>query len=796
MSTMISMSRRGFLSGMLIVLAVAGCDSKHRIPVNQLPVVTLTSGPADTSSVPLAWVVDMTWSGIDPDGHIDHYEYTIDPPTVSQARRALAETSWVSTTEPGGRIKFRAATPDERGPGSTATEFHTFALRAVDDRGGVSPLVVRSFYARTIAPDVTILSPLPSQLLLAQVALPMRIRWSGDDPDGSGSRAPVGYRVLLLPLNAENEYFRSDPDSLIRRSMANDWEGWRFISGDTTEYVVQPEEVPVFTPALFAIVAVDEAGATTTYASLQLNLLQFEVGSPETLAPRIHVYSSFLDFTYEFGGYSFDPLRRIPLEIPANIPTTIHWDAVAAPGRVATRSRWLLDGVFDGNEVWSPWGPAASSVTLPGLPEGRHVLYIEVEDDLGGKSLAIVTLTVVSVTPSRELLVVDDTRREPDKFAGANRSVYTRPWPSAAELDTFLYARGGFPWRGVINSPGAISPAGLLAGYDFDTLGTRLGLENPALALPLSRLGQYRHVLWLVDGTSAQYLDNLDQTIFPITALYAMSGPGRSNTLAAYVAGGGKVWMAGGGAAYASLINFDRRTNNVAGTTVFDHQLDELAIGRVLYDYGHLRSQISVTLASAAPVPATGAHGGWSGHGPRRDVNAPDYSRLPAFHLRTPESDALPPTRTSAQVSLFYPANADHEYISAPNSIVEDFALAGGPADLQSTLDTLYTSTATTITVSEAPTMVYYHGLENEPFVFTGFSLWHWSRSECQALVDFVLQDIWGMPKGLPSTTGAGAPAAMQRSVSRMTMPAIRNSVVAPVRRAAPARLDPPRQRP
>src|SRR5258706_551929 len=122
---------------------------------------------------------------------------------------------------------------------------------------------------------------------------------------------------------------------------------------------------------------------------------------------------------------------------------------------------------------------------------------------------------------------------------------YTRPWPSAAELDTFLYARGGVPWRCVHDPAGATSVPGLLAGYAFDTLGTRLGLEFPADAAPLSRLGQYRHVLWLVDQRSAE------SGAFPgpVTPPEAMSGPRRASSLAAHVAAGGEAWVAGGGAA-------------------------------------------------------------------------------------------------------------------------------------------------------------------------------------------------------------------------------------------------------
>src|ERR1051326_7494635 len=70
-------------------------------------------------------------------------------------------------------------------------------------------------------------------------------------------------------------------------------------------------------------------------------------------------------------------------------------------------------------------------------------------DNLGRTSLCGIRFTIVRSDFQRELLIVDDTRMEPDKFLFGSGcpAVYTKPWPSAAELDTFLYARGGVPWR-------------------------------------------------------------------------------------------------------------------------------------------------------------------------------------------------------------------------------------------------------------------------------------------------------------------------------------------------------------
>src|SRR2546428_4472525 len=92
-------------------------------------------------------------------------------------------------------------------------------------------------------------------------------------------------------------------------------------------------------------------------------------------------------------------------------------------------------------------------------------------DSLGGMSLAILRLDVIQASFAREVLIVDDTWLRPDRFIGGVLRQPIGSWPMAAELDTFLFARGGVPWRGY--PPRALSSPGAFAGYDLHTLGTR-----------------------------------------------------------------------------------------------------------------------------------------------------------------------------------------------------------------------------------------------------------------------------------------------------------------------------------
>src|SRR6185503_8698600 len=156
-------------------------------------------------------------------------------------------------------------------------------------------------------------------------------------------------------------------------------------------------------------------------------------------------------------------------------------------------------------------------------------------DNTGLRSLAAVRFSAVVASFDKPLLIVDDTRKPPDTFnADGSLGTPASVWPSAAELDTFLYAVGGVPWR---RAPaGTLSPKGVLAGFEFDTIGTRTAQLDGAL--PLTTLAAYRHVVWLVDFESARNSD-------PATLLSYATTQGNANNLGAYLQLGGEVWMVG-----------------------------------------------------------------------------------------------------------------------------------------------------------------------------------------------------------------------------------------------------------
>ena len=168
-------------------LGLTGCASRDingALFPNQRPSVELTNAPVSPDrSNPYFYAYRVNWSGEDPDGRVDHYEYAIDPPAVvvyDTTKCNNGDTCWVSTQKNEEIVFFRATLPDSvRGTDPpTASDFHVFVIKAVDDDGAESSRKSRAFFSYTIAPTVIIRNPLPSALLRRA-------------PDGA-RRQPVG----------------------------------------------------------------------------------------------------------------------------------------------------------------------------------------------------------------------------------------------------------------------------------------------------------------------------------------------------------------------------------------------------------------------------------------------------------------------------------------------------------------------------------------------------------------------------------------------------------------------------
>lgn len=806
------MNSRSFFSAVLLgaigLIAATGC-SKNKVmnpKANERPTIELTRAPYNESTR-FEYSYRMNWLGYDPDGRVAYYRYAIDPPAATP-QDPEPDTLWTDTDKSERLINFSATEIDDSKPGvHGASDFHTFVVKAIDNGGLGGPLqsapLVRSFFTYTVAPTVQILNPVPTDRSRNYVTPSVRINWTGSDDDGIlDNKKPVKYKYILLTQNSAVPFqvALQFPDSVRKYYAPRNWAGWDSTTADTTEK--QFTNLVVGQDYMFVVVAFDEAGAYSPVFDQNSNMLNMRVTFAAQGGPLITIFNDFFTYHYDQGVYTTIDKYVIKIEVPAGEIIPFNWfaDIPASSGANLRGFRWSLDidNLDDQtprtNERtdWKHWSQESGDATFAEVgPFGggeTHFFYVEAVDNNNLKSLAVVRFNVVQSDLTKDLLVVDDTRLKVDgKAAGAVCTTTPRAlnrWPSAAELDTFLFAKGGFPWR--CYPAGTITRPGLLNGYTFDTTGTRTGTAE--VRVPLAKLGHYKHVIWITDQTfGANNNANGTDLTNSISAIRYMTHPGRANSVAAYLRQGGQVWMVGGGVGMAATMEYNSRKNDSGtyGPGFSSNRLEtqpdapELQPGRFMYDVTHWQSQFRAT---AAVLPTMTRFFGRFESTP--NVIPPQYRNFPtALHLRSLAlGDTVPPEKNSGD---YYISLTDVEYLSQRNDILEDVDPSPLGIDEESTLDTLYYIRGSSVlpqnqnlynvcmTVYKGPAYQY-------PIIFTGFNIWSWTKSECQAIVDAVLHDNWGYTKSVPQmrpaavVRGTGSPSAATPLQSAAAMPVLR----------------------
>jgi hypothetical protein len=474
-------------------------------------------------------------------------------------------------------------------------------------------------------------------------------------------------------------------------------------------------------------------------------MLYFNVSYAGLLGPKLTVFNDSFFFTYSSGGFNLDPANYIRTEAPAGFPIRFNWSASTENGAFVTGYRWMLDGNVGDEaprsdeatdlEHWSQYSPLGKSVVLPAInPDGAsetHFLYIEAQDNNKQVSIAVVQFVVVRALFDRELLVVDDTRLTTDHKLGTCVDRPRGVWPTAAELDTFFFARGGNPWK--CYPAGTLSPVGIFSGYAYDTLGTRFLSQG---TLTLQQLAHYRHVIWYTENKASLNINEPDVALDPMSELRWLSSPGRSNPIGTWVAQGGQVWMFGGGTASSLQRNWEKPGSQ---SDVYSSTDGELVPGRFMYDVFGWRSEITARSFAQATKPL---HPIGRGSGP------PEYSALPDYLFeKTVDTDAISvygPNRLGT--SDFYQTSQVGEGLSKPNDVLEDQDPDPNVVHLEAVLDTVYESVGGQLG-SGRPVMTVIHGASGQRQVFSGFQLWYWQRDEQITILDWVLQTVWGIPR-------------------------------------------------
>ncbi len=500
------MRSRPLLLATLTTALVMGCgwDGLRENPQpNESPSVRITGGAANGSEAD--YRVEFYWFGSDPDGTVSHFLYAIDDTCLCRFTETVdvidEETGETTTIEvPGksndpavciangveplydspdslwrridtfsGSFAFEAADDERPGVPPTASQWHSFFIKAIDNRGAESPSDMRFFNAVTIAPTARILQPVGSgSEKLASVSTFLNVRWSGRDEDAvNPDKLPVGYQLKLIGIS-ETEGLSSDDAPILRKLIHSlPPTGWSAIRERNllipdSLAVPEPQEAGVEFPPLptpehyyetdwwpkldapypsdriqlrnlagprfyaIAIRAVDQAGAVSPDRVLLVrdeenigNVLKLFVDPLRPVNPHLTVRERNFLGIRRFTA----PGEEWRVEVPVNVELDFEWTQDASwYGAEEGNMNFALDipdpecevcGSDNGIGGWIGWGNSTGfKYTFTEEDAGQsHVLYIKARDESDRADREIIASIIMEVIPfsfDRTAVLIDD----------------------------------------------------------------------------------------------------------------------------------------------------------------------------------------------------------------------------------------------------------------------------------------------------------------------------------------------------------------------------------------------------
>jgi len=483
------MTVMSLLTGVMLALLLgSGCGPSTELsgsPIpNQLPQTEVTARPPDILEA--GFVVQFYWTGFDPDGRIDRYQWkisnngtdgisiqdtlTFDPVTGDTLN------PWYDTVATDSTFLVTADLPDFPGDPEGYTRYwqtHTFFVRCIDNDNGADPTPAAiSFNSTTLLPTVNIMGPgaITGQGEAFAVPKTVTFVYEGTDPDfDSGLPTKIRYmwKKALLPngdyCDTRND-FNSNTDFLVSfdDSLWTDWEAYgldederRITLPNQPQVEADPDNPGEFRNIfyLFAIQAQDTAGAVSIDRRYGYQVANVRITTGKS--PLIDVLETFLG---RFSG-SGSNLQR-SLDVAAGQELNFSWvaDASGYEGEIISyRYGWDITDVTDPNDPnWAvaPGNTVQHRRAQPkSFPSGVHTLTIQTVDNSEQITRIVITLDVVPVpdpSQQRPLLYVDDLNDQS-----------SQAWPSDPSLGTSIPLdqdpyRDLF-WFGTLSGPGGVS---------------------------------------------------------------------------------------------------------------------------------------------------------------------------------------------------------------------------------------------------------------------------------------------------------------------------------------------------
>jgi len=417
---------------LVLIALLTGCGKENPVPSAQnLPPDTtleLLTDRADTTSLK----VHLRWSGSDPDGEVVCFETRWD--TLDWVRVARSESVFVLSEADSAGAPLGAGR-------------HTFAVRAVDDRGVEDPSPASvSFTARNLLPETEIVSG-PDAVTCPIV----RVEWRGWDYDG----IVVGYG-WSLSLWQEDEWVEVAHVDSVGADHVSEFLG------------------PMAGLHRFDVWSIDDAGDTDpTPASITFT------ANPALAGARLTVRTNaFGELVYRGSVWPAEFNTPIPIFEGEHLVFDWHATIGDCGGEVVGYSF-----AYDDTSAWGDEYSLEETHFEVAPTIGEHAIYWSVIDDLTMITRGKLAFEVVEAAMDQYVLIVDDCNwRE-------NQPV----WGTDADRDAFFDHLTEGCGRPVVQwdteeHGGADSPeppdVATLAGastviwyYDFENTGLRASFD-------------------------------------------------------------------------------------------------------------------------------------------------------------------------------------------------------------------------------------------------------------------------------------------------------------------------------
>ena len=416
-----------------VFFLAAGCSTNTdlegvRLP-NSRPDTRITGQPP--TLLEAGFVVDLHWTGSDPDGLVVGYEWRIsnngvdgisprDTLTIDPLTGAVLHP-WRFTAANDSTFLVLAdldsfARDEHSEPRSFRT--HSFFVRAVDDKGAVDPAPAYiSFTSTTIVPTCLVKYPNLNDLEAEAVPSSVNIGFVGTDLDFDLG-VPTQIRYLWKsaqydttatgePLYIRLPYEFSEYGDEVIDVDDPDWSEWLGYELDQEDRQVRFPNQPDGEYFLFAIQVRDTAGAVSVGMGYQLQVANLRI-KDGGFRPAVVINEVFL------GSPTASEVFN---EIAGSQPLNNSWSASAGSYNgeiVSYRHGWDLTDPDDTNDPGWAVPPGLSKQNLfsteKSFQDGLHAFYLRVVDDSNQVRLIIWRLQVipyVSREKQLDLLVID-----------------------------------------------------------------------------------------------------------------------------------------------------------------------------------------------------------------------------------------------------------------------------------------------------------------------------------------------------------------------------------------------------